>query len=86
MTKSHVSKAVDHLTARGLITQARDEKNRRRIHLTITDAAQDVLVEAQQAQCRIVSLMMEGVPQEDNEVLCRTIQRVSRNVSIALED
>ena len=40
LTKSHVSKAVDHLTERGLIQQARDEKNRRRVHLTLTDAVQ----------------------------------------------
>lgn len=86
MTKSHVSKAVDHLTERGFLTQARDEKNRRRIHLSLTETAAPVLTEAQAAQCRIVSYMMDGVSQEDNEVLCRVIRHVSSNVSAALED
>ena len=30
MTKSHISKAVEHLTELGFLTQARDEQNRRR--------------------------------------------------------
>lgn len=86
MTKSHVSKAVDHLTERGFITQNRDEKNRRRIHLTLTDAAAPVLAESLEAQSRIVALMMKGVSQEDNDLMCRVIEQVSRNVSVALED
>ena len=86
MTKSHVSKAVEHLTERGLITQARDERNRRRIHLTLTEAAAPVIAPALQAQSRIVALMMEGVTPEDNETLCRVIRQVSRNVSVALDE
>jgi DNA-binding MarR family transcriptional regulator len=86
MTKSHVSKAVDHLTERGFITQARDEKNRRRIHLTLTQAAEPVLTLALDAQNRIVAQMMDGVTQEDNETICRVIRHVSRNVSVALDE
>lgn len=86
MTKSHVSKAVDHLTDMGLLTQRRDEKNRRRIHLTLTDGAQPIFREAREASRRIVSLMMDGVPPEDNETLCRVIHRINDNVSAALDE
>ena len=86
MTKSHVSKAVEHLSERGLLTQARDEKNRRRIHLTLTDAAAPVLDLALEAQSRIVALMLSGLSQEDNETICRIIKHISRNVSVALDE
>lgn len=86
ITKSHVSKAVDHLTERGFLTQARDEKNRRRIHLTLTDAASGVLEEAQQAQIRIVSRMTDGISPEENELLCGIIKRIAGNVTSALEE
>ncbi|MGN0762009.1 MAG: MarR family winged helix-turn-helix transcriptional regulator, partial [Aristaeellaceae bacterium] len=65
MTKSHISKAVEHLTEQGFLTQARDEQNRRRIHLTLTDAAQPVVSEAQQAQSRVITQMMAGVTPEE---------------------
>ena len=86
MTKSHVSKAVDRLTERGLITQARDEKNRRKIHLSVTEAAAPVLTQALEAQNRIVALMIKDISREDNETVCRVIRQVNHNVSIALDD
>lgn len=86
MTKSHVSKAVEHLTQQGLLTQARDQKNRRRIHLTLTDSAAPILVEAQAALRHITAVINEGVTQEDSEALARTLDRIAHNVLTALDD
>lgn len=86
MTKSHISKAVEHLTEQGFLTQARDEQNRRRIHLTLTDAALPVVSEAQQAQARVITQMMAGVTPEENEILCRVVQRINRNVASVLDE
>ena len=86
MTKSHISKAVEHLTELGFLTQARDEQNRRRIHLTLTETAQPVVSEAQQAQARVIAQMMDGVTPEENEILCRVVQRINRNVAIVLDE
>ena len=85
LTKSHVSKAVDHLTERGLIQQARDEKNRRRVHLTLTDAAQAVVVEARDAQRRAVEQLMAGISAEDTVVLDRVMRQVVRNAALVIE-
>lgn len=86
MTKSHVSKAVEHLTARGFLTQARDEKNRRKIHLTPTQAAEPVLAQAQSALDRIAAIINDGVSQEDSEAIIRVTNRVIENVQNALDD
>lgn len=86
MTKSHVSKAVEHLTARGFLTQARDEKNRRKIHLTPTQAVEPVLAQAQSALDRIAAIINDGVSQEDSEAIIRVTNRVIENVQNALDD
>lgn len=85
LTKSHVSKAVDHLTERGLIQQARDEKNRRRVHLSLTDAAQTIVVEATEAQRRAMERLMAGISAEDTAVLDRVMRRMVRNAAMAME-
>ena len=86
MTKSHVSKAVEHLTSRGFLTQARDEKNRRKIHLTPTQAAEPVLVQAQSALDRIAAIINDGVSPEDSEAIIRVTNRVIENIQNALDD
>lgn len=86
MTKSHVSKAVEHLTARGFITQARDVKNRRRIHLSLTDSATPVLTRAQEAMERVNAIMNEGVSPEDAAILARVMDRISQNILHALDE
>lgn len=86
MTKSHVSKAVEHLTGCGFITQARDIRNRRRIHLTLTPSAAPVLEEAQAALMRINAVMNDGVSSEDAATLARVMERISLNVLHALDD
>ena len=52
LTKSHVSKAVDHLTEMGYITQQRDQQNRRKVHLLLTEEAKPVVKAGQAAQKR----------------------------------
>lgn len=85
MTKSHVSKAVDHLTARGLLLPVRDERNRRRIHLHLTDAAQPICQEAQSAQRQAGNVLMDGISPEDTAALDRIMGQVVRNALKALE-
>ena len=79
LTKSHVSKAVDHLTELGLITQERDQQNRRRVHLRLTDAAQPVLEAGQAAQKRFVDVLTRGLTDKDKEQMKRMLETIARN-------
>lgn len=40
LAKANVSKAVEHLMRRGLLTRVRDEQDRRLMHLCLTDTAE----------------------------------------------
>lgn len=79
LTKSHVSKAVERLTELGYITQQRDESNRRKVHLLLTDMAQPVLKAGQAAQKRFVDVLTRGLSDEEKEVAQRVLEKVIEN-------
>lgn len=79
LTKSHVSKAVDRLTEMGYITQERDQINRRRVHLLLTDASGPVLKAGQAAQKRFVDALTRGLSEEDKVAMKRTLEVMIEN-------
>lgn len=83
LTKSHVSKAVDSLTERGLIIQERDQRNRRRVHLKMTPEAAPILEAGQAAQTRFVEALTRGLTDENKETMKRILETMARN---AVED
>lgn len=79
LTKSHVSKAVDHLTELGYLTQERDQNNRRRVHLKPTAAAKPILKAGQAAQKRFVDVLTRGLTDEDKEAAKRVMEIMIEN-------
>lgn len=79
LTKSHVSKAVDHLTEQGYITQQRDQSNRRKVHLLLTDAAKPVVKAGQAAQKRFLDVLTCGLTDKDKETTCRVLEIMIEN-------
>ena len=81
LTKSHVSKAVEHLTALGLVMPQRDERNRRRIHLRLADTAQPILQEGREAQKRFVEVLTRGLSDEDKAAAARILTVMVKNAA-----
>lgn len=79
LTKSHVSKAVESLTAKGLLVQERDQNNRRRVHLLLLPAAQPILAAGQQAQQRFVDVLTRDFSPEDMATMQRMLELIARN-------
>lgn len=79
LTKSHVSKAVDRLTELGYIVQQRDQSNRRKVHLLLTDTAKPVLKEGQAAQKRFLDVLTSGLSEEDKETAKRVMEKMIDN-------
>lgn len=79
LTKSHVSKAVDHLTEMGYITQQRDQQNRRKVHLLLTEEAKPVVKAGQAAQKRFVDVLTRGLSDEDKAAMKRTLEVMIEN-------
>lgn len=85
LTKSHVSSAVDHLTRMGYLQQHRDEKNRRRIHLLLTEEAQPILIAGRDAQNRFTETLYTGMTNEEIVTFHTLLERVSKNAGEKLE-
>lgn len=79
LTKSHISKAVESLTGKGLLEQERDAGNRRRVHLRLMPGAQPILEEGQAAQLRFVDALTRGFSQEDKDAMQRMLETIARN-------
>lgn len=86
LTKSHVSRAVDRLTALGLIEQRRDDRNRRRVHLLLTPQAMPIVSEGKAIQQRFTDILTAGLSAEDQKALERIMLTVSRNAMNALAE
>ena len=54
IAKSHVSKAVEHLISRGFVVGNKDSKDRRQVHLVLTDKAKEAVheIDHRSADCR----------------------------------
>ena len=81
LTKSHVSKAVERLTALGLVLQQRDEMNRRRIHLKLAEAAEPILRDGREAQKRFVEALTRGLSDEDKAAAARILTVMLKNAA-----
>lgn len=87
LTKSHVSKAVERLTALGLVLQQRDEMNRRRIHLKLAEAAEPILRDGREAQKRFVEVLTRGLNDEDKAAAARILTVMMENAAaVAAEE
>ena len=87
LTKSHVSKAVERLTALGLVLQQRDEMNRRRIHLKLAGKAEPILREGREAQKCFVEVLTRGLNDEDKAAATRILTVMMKNAAaVAAEE
>lgn len=86
LTKSHVSKAVENLTEKGLLVQKRDEHNRRKVHLLLTENAAPILEDGRKAQQCFVEALTRGLSEEDKASLGRILGIIGENAAAMMEE
>lgn len=65
LSKSQVSQAVEALTRRGLLERRPDERDRRVVHLAITEAGRPLVREAQEIQADCGGALLEALTEEE---------------------
>lgn len=80
IAKSHVSMAVSKLTARGFLKKLRDEKDRKKIHLRITENASPMVRDAQQFQKDFRTSILKGFSEEEKHQMEMFVDRIVRNI------
>ena len=84
--KANVSQAVDTLMRRALLSRQQDMKDRRRIHLTLTDAAQSITAQLRQARAAYFERLFSGFTPEQAETLRALNARILQNAQAALAE
>lgn len=80
ISKGHVSMSLHGLEVRGLLTRREESEDRRNVHMTLTEAAGEIVRDGQEAQRFFVSHLMEGITPEKNEILWAAARKMGENI------
>lgn len=84
LSKTSVSQAVDSLQKRNFLVRKRDEKDRRRIHLAISDKALPVIKSLEQAQKKFYAEIFNGFTERDIRRFRKINAQIAKNAERAL--
>ena len=79
IAKSHVSKAVDNLTARGYLRSEPAAEDRRCNRLTVTAEAEEAVQAIRLTQCGFAAALLEGITDEERAQLAAISDRITAN-------
>ncbi len=76
VTMPSVTGLVDQLSQRELVTRRHDEKDRRRVLVSLTDDGRQALAEAWQTIIALIARLLEGLSEEERESMVSSAERV----------
>ena len=80
-TKSHVSKAIENLIERGYLQRQIDERDRRKVHLTIQEQADPLLMRIQTEYQSMHQIVLQGISEEVLQVVAQVAEKISGNIT-----
>ena len=80
MTNSHVSLSVGTLEHRGLLHRRREDRDRRQMHLELTEAGWEIARCGQAAQKQFFSAAFQGITRQELEDWYGILQRMWENM------
>jgi len=86
LSKSQVSTSIKLLEKRGYIRKEYVKGNRKTAHLKICDAASCVIEDGKAAQEKFISIMLQGLSQEEVEGIKKYFDHIFRNINTYLKE
>ena len=80
LSKSHVSMSINSLESRGLLLRTPDPKDRRTVHLQLTDKAREITDVGCRVQKQFMDYLHQGVTEEQLELMRLFAERVYENI------
>ena len=80
IAKSYVSKSIDKLVEKKLLSLNVDKKDRRIVHLKVESSANTVIKEALEAQKKYVDTLYNGISKEEKDVLKTIMDKIIKNI------
>lgn len=84
LSKAHVSKAIENLTARHYVMTRLDSQDRRCVHLIITEEAEPVLTEMESLWYDIERCMYRNVSAEERSMFTSIMNKIVKNINTIL--
>lgn len=85
ISKAHVSKSVDNLKQRGYISLEEDEKDHRRVHISLTEEGDRVLQEFMEVRNVCKKILFCNITDDEMRILIQIMERMQQNVKEHLE-
>ena len=84
LSKAHISKSIDNLRTGGFIQITEDEEDHRVLHIRLTDKSNEVIrkMSGVYAECR--DIMMNGISEEELNIVKTILRHMNENVNRAL--
>lgn len=86
IAKSHVSKAVEQLVERGFLMSSKDTKDRRQIHLMLTEEAKAAVEDIIRRQMKFAEQITNGISEEERRMYVKISEKIAQNASGIMED
>lgn len=80
ISKGLVAKSVEALFEKGYLTTGKDKRDRRLVHLYLTEKSRPIIERIQSCRQEFMEELHKGIPEEDIEVLNRTVKAMNRNL------
>lgn len=85
ISKSHVSESIKSLEEKGYLTRTYRENNRRTIHLSLCEKADEVISRGRQAQIHFVQSSMKDFSEEEKKQMKNFFDRMAENMKKYME-
>ena len=80
LSKSHVSLSINSLESRGLLLRTPDPKDRRTVHLQLTERAREITDVGCRLQKQFMDYLHQGVTEEQLELMRLFAERIYENI------
>ncbi len=80
ISKAHVSGLVNNLENQGYIIRQKDQKDKKKIHLTITEKAKPIIKEVQKKKKEMKVKVFDGVTEAEVEVMKTVLSKIRNNL------
>lgn len=85
LQKSNVSQAVEALVKKSLLMREQDGADRRKIHLSLTENAEEIIQALERMRGEFHREIFRGITEEERMIFARVNARMAENVQLATE-
>lgn len=85
LQKSNVSQAVDALVKKSLVMREQDAGDRRKIHLSLTEKAEDLVQAVERMRVEFHQEVFDGITEEERILFAKVNARMAENAQHATE-